>query len=406
MKKKIVSILLAAAMTMSLVGCGSAAGGSTASSAAPAASEAAPASAAASTAGDSAAADNSDITIGVSIWSSTDVLGSQCKKVIDEAADALGVKVMYVDHGHVSEQVTASVETLCAAGCKGIIICNSADSEMTSCINTCDANKVYLAQFFRIISEDNSPDVYQTAVNSNYYVGAVHEDEYTNGYTLANLLLEHGDRFICLEGWTVGDATFQLRWKGYQEAIADWNKDHPDDQATLTDPVYANTSSEEGAQVATSFVNTYPDMDALIVAGGGGDPLVGSIGAIENLGLTGKIDVVSTDFLDDLDAQLASGGMFAESGGHFCDPLFAFLMVYNAVKGNYTKEAGSFGNEIQFPYIYVSSSDDYANYKKYFVDSDPYTADEIKEMAGEDFNTLSETASKLSIDDVISRHGK
>ena len=27
-----------------------------------------------------------DITIGVSIWSSTDVLGSQCKKIIDKAA--------------------------------------------------------------------------------------------------------------------------------------------------------------------------------------------------------------------------------------------------------------------------------------------------------------------------------
>ena len=57
-----------------------------------------------------------DITIGVSIWSSTDVLGSQCKKIIDKAADALGVNVMYVDQGHVSEQVTASVEQLCAAG--------------------------------------------------------------------------------------------------------------------------------------------------------------------------------------------------------------------------------------------------------------------------------------------------
>ena len=112
-----------------------------------------------------------DITIGVSIWSSTDVLGSQCKKIIDKAADALGVNVMYVDQGHVSEQVTASVEQLCAAGCDGIIICNSADSEMTSAIQTCDANSVYLTQFFRIISEENSPEVYQTACNSPYYLG-------------------------------------------------------------------------------------------------------------------------------------------------------------------------------------------------------------------------------------------
>ena len=113
-----------------------------------------------------AQADADDITIGVSIWSSTDVLGGQSKKIIDKAADALGVNVMYVDQGLVAEHGTASVEQLCAAGCNGIVICNSADSEMTSAIQTCDANQVYLTQFYRIISEENSPEVYQPACNS------------------------------------------------------------------------------------------------------------------------------------------------------------------------------------------------------------------------------------------------
>ena len=351
-----------------------------------------------------AQAADDDITIGVSIWSSTDVLGSQSKKIIDKAADALGVNVMYVDQGHVSEQVTASVEQLCAAGCNGIVICNSADSEMTSAIQTCDANQVYLTQFYRIISEENSPEVYQTACNSQYYLGAVHEDEVTNGYTLVNLLLENGDRNIGLEAWTVGDATFQQRWKGYKQAVDEWNEANPDDQATITEPVYANTSSEEGAAAALSLYNSNPDMDALIVAGGGGDPLVGSIGALANEGLTGKIDVVSTDFLDDLGEQLESGGMFAESGGHFCDPLYAFLITYNAIKGNYVKDEGSFGYEIQFPYLYVSSSEDYENYKKYFVDDDPYTDEELVELAGYSFDDLNKAATSLSIEDVISRH--
>ena len=85
--------------------------------------------------------DNKDIKIGVSIWSSTDVLGSQCKLILDEAAKALGVQVQYVDQGHVSEKVTASVEQLAAAGCQGIIICNSSDTEMTSAIKTCNDKK-------------------------------------------------------------------------------------------------------------------------------------------------------------------------------------------------------------------------------------------------------------------------
>ena len=124
------------------------------------------------------------IKIGVSIWSSTDALGSLSKNILDKAAGILGVELSYVDQGHVSEQVTASIETLCAAGCQGIVVCNSADSEMQAAISTCDQNMVYLAQFYRIINEENSPEVYATAQNSQYYVGAVHEDEVGNGEKL------------------------------------------------------------------------------------------------------------------------------------------------------------------------------------------------------------------------------
>ena len=96
--------------------------------------------------------------------------------------------------------------------------------------------------------------------------------------------------------------------------------------------------------------------------------------------------------------------MCAESGGHFCDPLYAFLITYNAIKGNYVKDEGSFGYEIQFPYLYVSSSEDYENYKKYFVDDDPYTDEELVELAGYSFDDLKKAATSLSIEDVISRH--
>ena len=389
--KKLLATLLALTMILSLCACG---GPETAS-----------------VGGENVQESENDekIKIGVSIWSSTDVLGSQSKQMLDYAAKALGdVQLMYVDQGHVSEKVTASVETLCAAGCKGIIICNSADSEMTSCINTCNENHVYLEQFYRTINKKNSPQVYEQAQKSPYYIGAVHEDEVVNGYNLAKILMDKGKRYICLEAWTPGDATFLERWQGYKQAVNDWNKEHTDDKVTLTQPVYANTSSEEGAKVASSFMNSYPKMDSLIVAGGGGDPLVGSIGAIKNAGKTGKIAVASTDFLSDLDQQLKTGGMTAESGGHFCDPLYAMMTVYNTIKGNYKvstdKSSADSFREIKFPYLYVSSSEDYNNYKKLFLDSKPYTEEEIKKMADYSFEQLSKSASSLSIKDVQTRH--
>ena len=90
--KKLLAFVLVLAIILSLTACSTSKSNTSATS----------------TGGDT----NSQIKIGVSIWSSTDVLGSQCKKMLDAAASALGVQLMYVDQGHVSEKVTASVETL------------------------------------------------------------------------------------------------------------------------------------------------------------------------------------------------------------------------------------------------------------------------------------------------------
>lgn len=393
MKRRILSLFMCMAMTASMmVGCGQSATGSGSSDAG-------------SKDANATAASGQKIKIGVSIWSSTDVLGSQCKRVLDEAAKALNVDVQYVDQGHVSEKVTASVEQLCAAGCQGIVICNSSDTEMTSAIKTCNDNKVYLAQFFRIISKDNNPDIYQAATDSAYYVGAVHENEPENGEKLVQILLDKGDRDIGLIGWEQGDATWLGRWEGYKAGVEKWNKEHPDDKATLSEPQYAGTSSEGGSKAAEALMSADPKLDALIPAGGGGDPLQGTIAAVERAGKTKDIDVVSTDFLPDLGTRLADGSMAGESGGHYCDPLFAFMMVYNAIKGNYKDFGGTF-NDVQFPYLYVSSADQYAQYEKYFVDKLPYTDDELVKMSTMSLDDLKATAAKLSIEDAASRAGQ
>ena len=348
-----------------------------------------------------------DIKIGVSIWSSTDTLGSECKRIIDAAAEALGdVEVQYVDQAHISEQVTASAETLAMADCDGIIICNSASAEMGSVIKTCEDNEVYVAQFFRVIDPEANPDEYAQASASPYYVGAVHESEFDNGKTLVTILGEKGCRKIGLEGWEPGDATFLGRWDGYKAGVEAWNEAHADDKMEMLEPQYGRTTTDDGRKAAEAIIDANPDIDALIVAGGGGDTLLGAIAGIEAKGLTGKIAVVSTDFLPDLDVKLQTGAMAAESGGHYADPFFAFLMVYNAVKGNYEVSTDGFYDMV-FPYMYVASPEDYANYAEYFTgDQLPYTADEIKELAGLSYEDLAAACAKLSVEDVVARHTK
>ena len=331
------------------------------------------------------------IKIGISIWSSTDTLGSECKRMIDAAAEALGVETQWVDQAHISEQVTASAETLALADCDGIIICNSASAEMGSVIKTCDENEVYVAQFFRVIDPEANPDEYAQASASPYYVGAVHESEFDNGKTLVTILGDKGCRKIGLEGWEPGDATFLGRWEGYKAGVEAWNTAHPDDQIVLLEPQYGRTTTDTGRATAEAIIDANPDIDALIVAGGGGDTLLGAIAGIEARGLTGKIAVVSTDFLPDLDVKLETGAMAAESGGH-------------AIKGNYPVATDGFYDMV-FPYMYVASPEDYANYAKYFTGSElPYYNDEIVSLAGLSYDDLAKACASLSVEDVVARH--
>ena len=347
------------------------------------------------------------IKIGISIWSSTDTLGSECKRMIDAAAAALGVQTQWVDQAHISEQVTSSAETLALAGCDGIIICNSASAEMGSVIKTCDENEVYVAQFFRVIDKAANPDEFAQASASKYYVGAVHESEFDNGKTLVLILAgQKGCRKIGLEGWEPGDATFLGRWEGYKAGVEAWNAEHPDDKVVLLDPQYGRTTTDTGRATAEAIIDANPDIDALIVAGGGGDTLLGAIAAIEAKGLTGKIAVVSTDFLPDLDVKLKTGAMAAESGGHYADPFFAFLMVYNAVRGKFEAKTDGFYDMV-FPYMYVASPEDYAKYAQFFTgDALPYNADEIKTLADMSYEDLAAACAKLSVEDVVARHSK
>ena len=352
------------------------------------------------------AAKDDKIKIGISIWSSTDTLGSEVKRMIDSAAEVLGVETQWVDQAHISEQVTASAETLALADCDGMIICNSASAEMGSVIKTCDENEMYVAQFFRVIDPEANPDEYKMACESPYYVGAVHESEVDNGKMLATILAEQGHRKIGLQGWEPGDATFLGRWEGYKAGVEEWNKANPNDQVVLLEPQYGGTTTDTGRKTAEAIIQANPDIDALIVAGGGGDALIGANAGIEGLGLKGKIPTVSTDFLPDLDKQLESGAMAAESGGHYADPFFAFLMVYNAIKGNLDVPTDGF-YEMIFPYMYVASPEDYANYAQYFTGEElPYYPDEITELAALDYDALAAACAKLSVEDVVARHAK
>ena len=344
------------------------------------------------------------ITIGVSIWNTNDLMGSKTKQVIEACADALDVDVIWFEHEYNASWVRTSVNRLCAAGCDGILFFPTEYRDMKPAIKTCDREGVYLAQYYSHIVPEDEPEIYFQSLHSQYYVGSVYEDEMENGYNLTYYLLNNGDRQIgvmCSEG---DEITFADRKAGCQLAIDEWNTAHPDDRVYVSQTVYAKSSTESCNKAVDELLFSMRDMDGLLVGSGNGTQVVGAMGALRDHELSGEVDLVGTGFLNDMKKQLKHDGIYAQSGGNICNPLYAFLLVYQAARDDHKKEVGQPGAEIICPYIYISSPEEYEEYEKYFITSLPYSQEEIADLATYTPSEIAVAASILSVRDVKTRH--
>ncbi len=353
-------------------------------------------------------ADVSDrIKIGILMWDRSDVFGSRCREMIDETAAALDIDVCYYDHHNDTALEIEGFKELAAEGCKGVIICNTSDVVMSEIIDLANEDHIYVAQFLRKINKGAYPEIYDKAVESAYFIGSVHENEIECGSMMTKMALDAGDRHIAVVSWGEDDNSWIWRREGIAREVEIWNAANPYEKVEFYEPQYSGITAEGGKNACRSIIDECKDVDAIIVAGGGGEPLLGVLGEISRAHAEeeiGKVDVVSTDFLDDLGERIDDGSMLGEAGGQAADPMFALIMVYNTI----TRAPSYVGvpqyyKDVKLPYIFITSSDEYDDYYRHFVDEFPYTQEEMIEIAEMDYKDLIKKASKHSLDDTVKR---
>lgn len=351
------------------------------------------------------AADATGVKIGVSLWADDDPLSRQTIATIDRAAALLGVEVEYAFCGCDSRRIRRSVSDLIAAGCDGILLSNRSDSDIAAAIRLCDEKGVYLAQLSHWIDEDLYPDTYALAKASSYYIGAVHGEERTASYRLVNALLEAGDRNIGYITWSESDTTQIQRNIGYHMATESFRGFHKSARIRLADPVEAATA-EEGYRVFRQMMEENPKLEAVLISGGGGDVLDGVLAAVSEMGLIGAIDVAAFDATDSMRPLMTSGAVFAAASGTYCQGLYGFLLLLDAVQGNYTKVPGEPGADLTIADLYMYSSTNGRNYDDSFVLDIPYTDREILELAALSVDDLAKAFTALTLTDVLDRHSR
>jgi len=308
--------------------------------------------------------------IGVSIWADS---GPLSKKVISNlryAAGVLGAEVEVAVDGFKPDNQVSNIENLIARGCDAVMICNCTDAVVPKIVKLADEAKVPLALYFRKI---NDPEIKTYAESSAYFIGNVHEDEIAVGYNLGKALAK----------------------KAFAET-----------GINLLGEQWDILEAEPAANAAESFIAAFPELDAIAVGGGGGGPLTGVIRAVKNHNKIGKINITASDFGPDIEESLRNQEVAAMSGGHWTDPFFTFILLYNYVDGH---PLSNKTETITMQPIYLTSVAEAKDYTKWCMDQPPYNEEEIRNMtvrynSSFTLSDLRKIAAAYSLEDVMKRH--
>lgn len=309
--------------------------------------------------------------IGVILYGKDDAFGAAEYAYINSAAEALQVEVQWALNDYDAESQLASAENLVAAGCEGLLFLPISDNSVSLISDYCEQNEIWFQMMNRDISDQNIKDAAQA---NPWYVGTSFEANEAACEEMTRVLAEDGRLHFGL-GKIAPGSSLAVRNTAYEEAVEAVGGEVLADYTTPSDG-----STQAYVTYIENFVNSYPDMDGLLMSSasaGGGETVINTL---KSLVAPGTIKLCSFDTFEGMEEGFKEGWIACLAGGIEIQSLFDFVMLYNAVDG--TPLADSY-TVLSQKFIYVTNEEDCANYAKYISNPDYmiYDADTIRSMA-------------------------
>jgi len=244
--------------------------------------------------------------------------------VLDKFADngeyvvkLLGGTTMRASDDFTPEKESENVQNFCSAGVDGISLQPAGVTNLLQMAKTCqDAKVPFVINTFL----GNDADRAKLAETNPYYVGSIANDLYADGKGVAELALRDGMKTAVIIGGNIGDNTQDLRSKGFTDAFTAGG-------GTVLNEARCTNASEAPTKAA-DMLSAHKDVQCLYAMVG--DYIPGSLTAIKNAGLEGKINI----YMSGIDAT--SAGFIKDGtvkGG--CDGLFLASYIAPTLLINY-----------------------------------------------------------------------
>lgn len=359
MKKKVISLVLAAAMIGALAACGSTGGSGSAESGA----------ADSSSKKESASSEDADFLIGYPTAASYNAVMNAMHLNRQTIAQAAGGDLVTEIFEFDDATTIDAVEKLITDGCKGIFVTPTSNDVLYNVTDMCEEAGVYFVISMRSITDE---DVKEYVEDSDYYLGCVYEDEYQAGYMLGKALADSGAKDYCLITTASDNTTGQTREQGLADAAEEFGLTCLD---TYRDPADAS----EAVSAVESWIAKYgSDMQGIIRLGTNATGDQSAIAAKLEEYSDKDIKFVTLDTDENCVSYVKDGVITATLGDLLIqDSIAAATILTDAVTGN---EISDEPVELALQYSIITDAEELTAYYEYMAVEEPiYNADEVGE---------------------------
>ncbi|MCR4955447.1 MAG: substrate-binding domain-containing protein [Lachnospiraceae bacterium] len=285
--KKVFALLLAATMVFSLAACGSSKSDSKSDS---------------SEKKEEAKEDSGDkVKIGFAPYTLTNEYFSAVLNGVQEACDELGYELVYNDPQSDSTTQAQQVDDMIAQGISGLVYIPNDSANARSVLQACKDAGVFVINVDNVIKEDDYELCDGIIASDNEGLGRLSGEWVAKNHPDgANILIAH---LQTAESCVVNVDGF---WKGIKENVKD------DSKFKEVQVVEGGGATDVTYKAVSDALSAHPDIDVIYCIND--TSALGAIQAVEDAGLTGKVDILGKDAAPNGKKAISEGKMVQSSG--------------------------------------------------------------------------------------------
>ena len=318
----------------------------------------------------------------------TDKLGSQYKAALEYLAAPLNVEFTFLETGFGGDEAMTAIQAALMNDYDG---CIGVGTDEATVKQFDEAGVPYIVQ-----GGCPTPEMAPVLAGYNNYLGAVVVDDYLAAWNMAESLYNQGCRNVGWFGLNRGmSPQHDQRTAGFLDAVASH------DDMNLVNETYDYTAADAVAIAAA----TYPELD------GYGYTFLSeaAYNLLETEGLVGSLKIAGIDISESTGKYVENGTIAYVAGGNYATIQIAFAVLYNYLLDG-TKMIENPAENLEMLNIDIHNIEEFNNYIKYLDSGVPaYTPQEILDMthyqnSDMDAAALKEICQSYTLEDVMTRH--